>query len=56
MNSSFVSISTLVKSDIGEKSLINILMNMSTHTLKDYLNSANIYKGNASKRKLILLK
>ena len=56
MNSSFVAISTLVKSDIGEKCLINILMNMSTHTLKDYLNSANIYKGNASKRKLILLK
>ena len=51
MNSSFVAISTLVKSDIGEKCLINILMNISTQTLKGYLKSANIYKGNASKKK-----
>ena len=51
MNSSFVAISTLVKSDIGEKCLINILMNISTQGLKDYLKSANIYKGNASKKK-----
>ena len=51
MNSSFVAISTLVKSDIGEKCLINILMNISTQGLKDYLKFANIYKGNASKKK-----
>ena len=35
VNSSFVAISTLVKSDIGEKCLINILMNISTQALKD---------------------
>ena len=51
MNFSFVAISTLVKSDIGEKCLINILMNISTQALKDYFKSANIYKVNASKRK-----
>ena len=55
MNSSFVAISTLVKSDIGEKCLINILMNISTQGLKDYLKSANIYKGNASKKKTDLV-
>ena len=55
MNSSFATISTLVKSDIGEKCLINILMNMSTQALKDYLKSANIYKGNASKKKTDLV-
>ena len=55
MNSSFVAISTLVKSDIGEKCLINILINISTQGLKDYLKSANIYKGNASKKKTDLV-
>ena len=55
MNSSFAAISTLVKSDIGEKCLINILMNMSTQAFKDYLKSANIYKGNASKKKTDLV-
>ena len=55
MNSSIVAVSTLVKSDIGEKCLINILMNMSTQPLKDYLKSANICKGNASKKKTDLL-
>ena len=49
MNSSFVAISTLVKSDTGEKSLINILMNISTQAMKDYVKSGNICKGNASK-------
>ena len=55
MNSSFATISTLVKSDIGEKCLINILMNMSTQALKGYLKSADIYKGNASKKKTDLV-
>ena len=36
MNSSFVVISTLAKSDIDEKCLINILMNMSTQALRDF--------------------
>ena len=51
MNSSFVAISTLIKSDVGEKCLVNFLINISTQALKDYLKSANIYKGNASKKK-----
>ena len=55
MNSSFVALTTLVKSDTREKSLINILMNISTQALKDYLKSANIYKGNASKKKTDLV-
>ena len=42
MNSSFVAISTLIKSDIGEKCLVNFLMNISTQSLKDYLKSATI--------------
>ena len=55
MNSSFVAISTLIKSDNGEKCLINILMNISTQSLRDYLECANIYKGNASKKKTDLV-
>ena len=55
MNSSFVAITTLVKSGIGGKCLINILMNISTQALKEYLKSANIYKGNASKKKTDLI-
>ena len=51
MDSSFVAISTLVKSDNGEKCLINILMDISTQGLRNYLEFANIYKGNASKKK-----
>ena len=53
MNSTVVAISTLVKSDTGEKSLI--LMNISTQALKDYLKPANICKGNASKKKTDLV-
>ena len=51
MNSSFVAISTLIKRDIGEKCLINVLMNISAQALRDYLKCANIYKGNSSKQK-----
>ena len=56
MNSSFVAISTLVKSDIGEKSLINFLINMPAQSLKNYLECTNIYKGLHQKRKMTLLK
>ena len=55
MNSSFVVISKLVKSDIGEKCLINFLMNVSTQALRDYLECANIYKGNSIKKKTDLI-
>ena len=51
MNSFFVAISTLVKSNIGEQCLINILMNISTQLLRDYLECTNIYKGKTSKKK-----
>ena len=37
MNSAFVVINKLVKSDIAEKCLINFLMNVSTQALRDYL-------------------
>ena len=56
MNSSFVAISTLVKSDIGEKCLINFLINMPAQSLKNYLECTNIYKGLHQKRKITLLK
>ena len=55
MNSSFVAISILIKSDIGEKSLINTQMNMSSEWLRGYLECANIYKGNSSKKKTDLI-
>lgn len=55
MNSSLVAISTLVKSNIGEKCLINILMNTSTQSLRDYLRLANIYKGTSTKKKTDLV-
>ena len=51
MNSSFVSIATLVKSNLGEKYLINIIMNVSSYALKDYLECGKIYKGPSPKKK-----
>ena len=55
MNSTLVAISNLVKSNIGERCLINISMNISTPALRDYLKLANIYRGNSSKKKTNLL-
>ena len=54
MNSSFVVISKLVKS-IAEKCLVNFLMNVSAQALRDYLECANIYKGNSPKKKTDLI-
>ena len=54
MNSSFVSIATLVKSNPGEKCLINILMNISSDALRNYLQRGKIYKGASSKKRQIL--
>ena len=51
MNSTFDVISTLVKSNMREKCLINFLMNVSTKALRDYLECANIYKGTSPKKK-----
>ena len=55
MNSSFVSISILVKSNLGERCLINTLMNMTSQSLRSYLNLANIYDGNSNKKKTDLV-
>ena len=55
MNSSFVVISKLIKSNIGEKCLVNILMNVSTQALRNYLECTNIYKVNSSKKKTDLI-
>ena len=51
MNSSFVSIVTLIKGNIGERCLINILMNISSGSLRQYLEHAKIYKSITSKKK-----
>ena len=55
MNSLFAVISTLVKSNMGEKCLINFLMNVPTKALWDYLECANIYKGTSPKKKTDLI-
>ena len=50
MNSSFVGISILLKSRTSERCLINILMNMSSQSLRGYVRLANIYDGNSNKK------
>ena len=55
MNSSLVAINTLVKSNIGGKCLINILMNISTQSLRDYLRLTNICKVTSTKKKTNLV-
>ena len=55
MNSSLVAIGILVKSNIGERRLMNILMNISTQASRDFLRLANIYKVNSSKKKTNLV-
>ena len=55
MNSTFVAISTLIKSNIGEKFLITFLMNVSSQSLRDYFECANIYKGTSPKKESDLM-
>ena len=55
MNPAFVAIITLVKSNIGEKCLMNFLMNVSAKGLRDYLECANIYKETSPKNKTDLI-
>ena len=55
MNSTFTVISTLIKSNIGEKCFINFLMNVSSKGLKDYLSCASIYNGTSPKKKTDLI-
>ena len=56
MNSSFVVISKLIKSDIGQKCLVNFLMNLSSHAFRNYLECTNIYKVNSYEKKSDLIK
>ena len=55
MNSTLVAIGTLVESNIGERCLVNILMNISTAALRYYLKLVHIYRGNWSKKKTNLV-
>ena len=55
MNSTFAVISTLLKSNMGEKCLLNFLMNVSKKVLRDYLQCTNIYKGTSPKKKTDLI-
>ena len=55
MNSSFVAIATLVTSNLRERCLINILMNISNETLRYYLQCRKIYNGTSSKKKTELI-
>ena len=54
--SSFVVIASLVKSNLGEQCLINILMNFSSDAIRDYLEYAKIYWGISQRKRQILLK
>ena len=55
MNSTFFMISMLVKSNIGDRCLINSLMNVSGEALENYLDMANIYSGKSTKKKTQLV-
>ena len=55
MNSSFVCISILVKSNISRQCLINFLSEVSSQSLRHYLKLANIYDGNSNKKKSDLI-
>ena len=55
MNSTFASISLLLKSNLGERCLINTLMNMTSQSLRFYLKHANIDDGNSNKKKTELV-
>ena len=55
MNSSFLAIGVLVKRNLTERFLINALKNISSQSLRAYLKLANIYDGNANKKKTDLV-
>ena len=55
MNSSFTCISIIVKSNILRTCLINFLNKVSSQSLRNYLRLANIYDGNANKKKSDLI-
>ena len=51
MNSSLVCIGLLVKSNISNHCLINFLNDVSSRALRAYLGLAEVYDGNANKKK-----
>ena len=51
MNSSLVCIGILVKSNISRLCLINFLNRVSSNALRAYLGLAEVYDGNANKKK-----
>ena len=51
MNSSLACIGILVKSNINKKCLINFLNRVSSSVLRAYLGLAEVYDGNANKKK-----
>ena len=55
MHSSIAAIAALVKSNLSEKCLINILVNISSEVLRDYLERGKIHKGASSKKKTDLV-
>ena len=55
MNSSLVCIGILVKSNISRQCLINFLNRVSSSELRAYLGLAEVYDGNANKKKSDLI-
>ena len=55
MNSSLVCIGILVKSNISKLCLINFLNQVSNSALRKYLGAAEVYDGNAKKKKSDLI-
>ena len=55
MNSSLVYIGVLVKSNISRKCLIDFLNRVSSNALRVYLGLAEVYDGNANKKKSDLI-
>ena len=55
MNSSLACIGILVKSNISKKCLINFLNRVSSSVLRAYLGLAEVYDGNANKKKSDLI-
>ena len=55
MNSSLACIGILVKSKISRRCLINILNGVSSRALRAYLGLAEVYDGNANKKKSDLI-
>ena len=55
MNSSLVCIGLLVKSNISKHCLINFLNDVSSRALRAYLGLAEVYDGNANKKKSDLI-